>query len=595
MIGLAPPAQASHRDRKQSLLQLVAYALFLGPLVPAVLALPFTREEHFAETLFAVSALPVLLLSVWFARRLAEPSLHEFALRAFLGGVIAVAVNYGALPEAGIVSPLYRTLLVLPLWAGLVAAFASAGSYILLGDGKLDTRFGFERFIGWRYLQSLRGSAISVVTYIALGGVVLGVSLLIVALAMLSGFEGDLIDKIMGANAHVAISKMPGYAFEKSEVQQATDVAKAAGAEEVTPFINAEVLVASDANHDWAHLFAVDPVEAPKVYQVLRNLKEGSLADLHAQSKGSPRLKPPTEQPDDARVEMEIKNPDGETRTLKLFPPKKPTIDAPLKLPGVIIGAKMSKQLHLNVGDSISLVSPMVDELTPRGPAPKMVSFRVAGIFAAQTYEIDAHNMYVALDDAQRFLELGTDVSGVAMLFADPLAAEYKSTEMVKALGGYPFQAVSWESRNRNLFLSLKLEKAVAFLILLFVVLVASFSIVNTLTMSVIEKAREIAILKTLGSRNVSIAKIFFVQGATIGILGSLAGGVLGSVIALLLQRFGVYIDPAVYTVDKLPIRLHLLDVLQAMTLGCVLTSLSAIFPALQGARLSPVEGLRYE
>lgn len=573
----------------------VLHAVALMVVIHGVLSIPMHREEHSAFWLFVSVIVPVLGLSAAFARRLHEPMVQSFASRAAVAGALAVLSAWSRFPEAGIVSPIYRTLLTLPFWVALLSAVSGAAAYIFAGRGTLAERFSFEHFIGLRYLKSLRGSALSVVSYIALFGVMLGVALLIVALSILSGFEGDLIDKIMGADAHVSISKHAGYAFEQSEVEQARTVAKEAGASAVAPFIKAEVLLASDANHDWAHLYAVDPKEAARVYAVLRDLREGSLEQLHAQSRGGPRLSPPSEVPADKRVEVEIKNEEGETHTLKLFPPKKPTIAAPLALPGAIIGAKMAKQMHVSVGDTITLVSPLIEELTPRGPAPKTAAYRVAGLFRAQTHEIDAHNIYVAIDDAQRFLELGTDVSGVSMLFDDPLDAEWKSAGMVKAMGGYPFQAVSWESRNRNLFLSLKLEKAVSFLVLLFIVLVASFSIVNTLTMSVIEKAREIAILKTLGARDVSIAKVFFVQGATIGIVGSLAGGLLGCIITICVSEFGIYIDPAVYTVDRLPIRLQWLDVVQVMTLGCVLTSLSSVFPALQGARLSPVEGLRYE
>lgn len=255
----------------------------------------------------------------------------------------------------------------------------------------------------------------------------------------------------------------------------------------------------------------------------------------------------------------------------------------------------MARQLHVDVDDTLTVVSPLIEELTPQGLAPKAKVFRVAGLFDSRMYDFDAHNAYLLLGDAQRFLELGTDVSGVAAAFADPREAEPAASKIVPALGGYPFQAMSWAARNKSLFMSLKLEKALAFVILIFIVLVASFSIVNTLTMAVIEKAREIAILKTMGARDVSITKIFVVQGATVGLFGTLAGAVAGCGLALLLREFGIYIDPDVYYVDRLPIRLHLLDVAQVCLLALVLTSLSAVFPALAGARLSPVDGLRYE
>lgn len=552
------------------------------------------RQDDLASWLLIAPALPSFVFAGWLGTR--GVPLGSVAMRSFVGSLASLFVVYQKFPSEGIASPVFRSMLAFPPLQLLVAAVAAALAYVLWGSGRFDTRFAYERFIGFRYLRSLRGTVLSIVTNIALIGVVLGVSLLIVALSILSGFEGDLIEKMMGAHSHLAVSKMPGFAFDQSAVTQVEALGKKLGAAHSTAFVNAEVLIASDSNHTEGHLYGFDAQTAPPVYTLLSKITEGGLDRLAAEAPGSARLDPPTEEPSVHRLDAPLhddKDEDGGHG--RVFPIKAPQQHRPSSLPGVIVGQEMAKQLHIELGDPITVVSPLIEELTPQGPASKAKVFRVAGIFDAKLYEIDAHQLIISLADAQHFLELGTDVSGVALQFDDPREAEPAGKKIVDAMQGYPFQALSWEARDRNLFSALKLEKAVAFIVLIFIVLVASFSIVNTLTMTVIEKAREIAILKTMGAHDVSISKIFLVQGATVGLVGTALGVVVGCTLAFLLSSFGFYIDPSVYNVDRLPIRLHLADVLQVATLGCLLTSLSAIFPALAGARLSPVEGLRYE
>lgn len=552
------------------------------------------RADDFATLLLVAPALPTLLWAGWLGKR--GTPIGAVAMRSFVGSLLSLGLVYQRFPSEGVASPVFRSMLAFAPLQLLLGAVGAAVAYVLWGSGRFDTRFAYERFIGFRYLRSLRGTVLSVVTNIALIGVVLGVSLLIVALAILSGFEGDLIEKMMGAHSHLAVSKMPGFAFDENDVKLVEAQGKKLGAAHTTTFANAEVLIASDSNHTEGHLYGFDPKTAQPVYALLDKITEGGLDRLPAEAPGSPRMDPPTQEPSVRRLDVPVHGDNDEDGGHgRLFPPHAPQQHRPSSLPGVIVGKEMAKQLHVELGDPLTVVSPLIEELTPQGPASKAKVFRVAGIFDAKLYEIDAHQLIVSLADAQHFLELGTDVSGVALQFDDPREAEPAGQKIVAAMHGYPFQALSWEARDRNLFSALKLEKAVAFIILIFIVLVASFSIVNTLTMTVLEKAREIAILKTMGANDVSISKIFLVQGATVGLVGTALGVAVGCSLALLLSSFGFYIDPSVYNVDRLPIRLHLADVLQVATLGALLTSLSAIFPALAGARLSPVEGLRYE
>ncbi len=553
-------------------------------------------DETLATWLLATPALPIILLAMFFARR--GQTLGSLSFAAFVGAILALAPAYRYLPEEGLASPVFRSLLVFPMLALVLAASGAALVQIFWDGGRFETRFGFERFIGLRYLQSLRGTVLSVVTAIALGGVILGVSLLILALAILSGFEGDLVDKIIDANAHIAVSKHAGYAFEVADAEHTEALAKKNGALSTSRFVDAEVLIASDTNHTEGHLYGIDPATAPDVYGIFSKFVAGGLDKLPAQTHGAARLPPPTEAPANHRIAVKAPK-SGEEEDAEeshsLFPLKHLQGEGPSPLPGVVVGAEMAKQLHIDLGDALTLVSPLIEELTPQGPAAKAKVFRVAGIVQTKMYETDAHYVAISFTDAQHFLELGDTMSGVAIKLPDAAAAEPLSKRIVAGLSGYPFQAMSWQMRNHDLFMSLKLEKAVAFIILIFIVLVASFSIVNTLTMAVIEKAKEIAILKTIGASDVSVGKIFVVQGVVVGVTGTLVGVAFGALLAFLLSRFGIYIDPQVYNVDRLPIRLHGADVVQVAALACLLTSLSTIFPALAGARLSPVDGLRYE
>jgi len=332
------------------------------------------------------------------------------------------------------------------------------------------------------------------------------------------------------------------------------------------------------------------------VYQVFSHIVRGGLDKLERQGKGTALLPPPTEVPEHKRIEVKQDDDvDPEHRMKPLFPEKRVVNESYRSLPGMIIGAEMARQLHVDIDDTLTVVSPLVDELTPQGSSLKTKAFRVAGIFDMRMYDFDAHYVYTSLTDAQNLFEIGDDLSGVAMAFSDPNITEAFSEKMLAAVGGYPFQAMSWQSRNRSLFLALKLEKAISFIVLIFIVLVASFSIVNTLTMAVIEKTREIAILKTMGGKDVSMAKVFVLQGVLIGLIGTVLGALFGVGVAFFLSNIGMAIDPDVYYLDRLPIRLHVADIVQVCTLALVLTSLSAIFPAVNAARLAPVDGLRYE
>lgn len=577
------------------LLSLAVHAVATAVITAALLlaAKRYVPDED-DRAFLLLSAIAPLAAAIGFflCVRRRDSRFGRHGLGGFIGS-LAVVLALGDFPEAGIASELYRTLMILAPFAALSYVVGGAFAYVLYGGGRFDARFSFESFIGLRYLRSLRGSVLSVVTTIALVGVVLGSGLLIVGLAVLSGFEADLIEKIIGAHAHVTVTTYPGYLLEPQDAEKARVEGKALGASASAEYVAAEVLIASDSNHTEARLYGLNPTEAKPVFAIMTHLVKGGIERMERQGKGAPMLPPPTAEP--LPAQKKSKDEEALAPEEPRFPIKKPAFDLPSPLPGIIIGAQMAQQLHVEVDDTLMVVSPLVEELTPQGPAPKSKSFRVAAIFDMRMYEFDAHYVYVLTKEAQRFLEIGDELSGVAFSFPDPNTTQKVAPKLLRAVGGYPMQVQSWQEKNKNLFLSLKLEKAVAFIVLIFMVLVAAFSIVNTLTMTVIEKAREIAILKTMGATDVSISKVFVMQGAVVGALGTAVGAWFGIGMALVLSVVRWPIDPEVAFLDHLPIRLHLVDILQVCALSLVLTSLSAVFPALSAAKLQPVEGLRYE
>jgi lipoprotein-releasing system permease protein len=262
-------------------------------------------------------------------------------------------------------------------------------------------------------------------------------------------------------------------------------------------------------------------------------------------------------------------------------------------LPGVLVGAELVNQIHLYEGQEVKIISPL-GQNTIAGQTPYIKSYRVAGMFYTGMYEYDLKRIYVELGTLQDFLDLPDEVTGIEIRVRDPEDTEPIIAELRRVLGpGFTVQ--DWKELNRSLFSALKLEKIAMFLVLAIIILVASFSIIGNLIMVVVEKAREIAVLKTLGASDVGVTRIFIVQGLFIGMVGTVIGVSLGLVACLLSDRYGVGIPPDVYYIDRLPIHVEPLAVGLVAAAGLVISVAATIYPARIAARLRPVQGLRYE
>jgi lipoprotein-releasing system permease protein len=470
--------------------------------------------------------------------------------------------------DEGLAAPPLRILLVAPAALGLCAYFGASLGYLLWGSGDTDLRLGYESLIGRRFLLSKASAVLSTVTTISVIGVALGVWLVLVSLGILAGFESDLQRKIIGANAHVVLQRddLTPVQLTPESVER---VARTPGVVAAAPFIEGEVAIASSSNYTGAQLFGIDPSGSPEVLAVLKQLQQGALEPLLDEMNGGTLH---------AAAEA------GATAEFA----------APAALANIVIGVEMAKGLNVKVGDRVRLISPLLEVLTPIGAAPKSLGFRVAAIFASKMYEYDARYAYVSLPAARRFFELdAADVTGLQLRCTDPERTERIGTAAAQALGHSELRALDWKRRNQTLFSALKLERVVAFVVLVFIILVASFSIVNTLTMSVIEKRKEIAILKTMGARDIGIMKLFLVQGLVVGSSGTLIGATCAVTTMKLLERFGFWIPGEVYYIDSLPVKMDAADVVLVVLAALLIVWDFAVFPALRGSQIQPVEGLR--
>jgi lipoprotein-releasing system permease protein len=412
----------------------------------------------------------------------------------------------------------------------------------------------YELFIGLRYLKAKRKQTfVSLITLISIAGVTVGVTALIVVLAVMNGFKEDLREKILGVTSHVVVSRfdgnIPKYQKLRAKVEVVSGVAAA------TPFIYTQAMINSRQAISGAVLRGIEPETASKVINLPKNMRSGSLEELAVEEKS------------------------GETRAT----------------PGIILGNELARNLGVSRGEPVTVISPL-GRLTPLGRVPRSQTFRVAGIFDSGMYEYDSTIAYVSIWAAQRFLGIGDRVTGIEVRVDDIYQADQVARDIGKALGGYPYWSRDWMRMNKNLFSALKLEKIVMFIILTLIILVAAFNIIGTLIMVVIEKTRDIAILKSMGATRRSIMKIFMIEGAIIGLVGTLLGLLGGYTLCKLLATYQfIELPPDVYYISTLPVRMDPLDVALIALAAIIISLVATVYPAWQASRLDPAEAIRYE
>ena len=420
----------------------------------------------------------------------------------------------------------------------------------------------FELFISLRHLKSKRAQKfISLNTWISIGGVALGVMALIVVIAVMSGFGKDLRDKILGTNSHIVVTNITRSGMDDFE-SVLKKVMQSDGVKAAAPFILNQVMLTFGSKSSGVVVRGVDPEREAMVSDLEKNLIQGEIGMLKRRKKNK----------------------------------ADPGHD------NIILGKELSQKLGVQVGDAISMVSP-ASRLTPMGLIPKIKLFKVVGLFESGMFEYDSSLAFISVQSAQRFFSMKGQVSGIEIRVEDIDSAD-QIAEILQENLGFPYYVRDWMRMNKNLFSALRLEKIVMFIILILIILVAAFNIVSTLFMVVMEKTKEIAILKSMGASRTSIMKIFSFQGLIIGLLGTLIGCIggftivpnLNEIVGFIENIFGITAFPSdVYYLDKLPSEIQYMDSFLIVVFSIFICFVASLYPAWRASRLDPVDGLRYE
>lgn len=406
----------------------------------------------------------------------------------------------------------------------------------------------FEWFVGMRYLRAKhKHGFISLISLISVAGITVGVIALIVVLSVYSGFTTGLRDQILGINSHIIVQKFGGaisnYQLERDRVLTVKNVTGA------TPYLFTQTLLSSASGGSGVVLRGIDPETAERVVGLSKQMTTGSIMDLNQ--------------------------------------------DASNRVPNIILGKNLASDLRVNRGDKLRLISPS-GPLTPMGVIPKITTCRVSGIFETGMFQYDSTLAYMSLGNVQSFLGVNDVAHGIEVKVKDSYLdrADEIAAQITEKLGP-GFIAKDWMMMNKNLFAAFKLEKIGMFIAMALIILVAALNIISALVMVVMEKSKDIAILKSMGARSASIMKIFFLQGMVIAFAGTGLGVIGGLGLCELLSRYQFIELPSnVYPMTTLPIKVLPMDVTIVAVSSIVITLLATLYPSWKAASVQPAEVL---
>jgi len=405
----------------------------------------------------------------------------------------------------------------------------------------------FELHIALRYLLAKRKQAfISVISLISTLGVTVGVMAVIIALAVMTGLQQELRDRILGSQPHIYVSRTGGIADYQTEAARLRQIPHVVGA---APAILGRALITASRNQEFISLKGIDPRLEPEVSDVARSLQSGSLDALAAKTED--------------------------------------------ELEGILLGKDLASNLGVTVGDSVIVLTPE-GTLSPMGMIPSRKKLRVAGVFSLGLIEFDSTYGFVSLDVAKRMLS--KDQVDFLQLRVDDIYQAPAIARQVSARLGDQYFTQDWAEMNRSLFSALTLEKIAVSLAIFLIVMVAALNIIASLILLVMEKHRDIAILKTMGASARSVTVVFLLQGLIIGVVGTTVGAAAGWGISKVFDRYQLIRVPIdIYQVSHLPFTVLPLDLLLVISIAMLICFLATIYPSRQAAKLDPAQALRYE
>ncbi|MFQ6070656.1 MAG: lipoprotein-releasing ABC transporter permease subunit [Candidatus Aminicenantales bacterium] len=404
----------------------------------------------------------------------------------------------------------------------------------------------YEFFIARRYLTAKRKQAfISVITFVSALGFTIGVMALIIALALITGFQDDIQDKILGLTSHVSASDLTGEGL-RDYSQLIPKIESINGVQSVSPVVYQTVLISGPVKNSGAVLKGIDFEREVKESPWLQKLESGKL----------------------------------------------PTLEQ--NRPGILLGREMAFSIGALVGDVVTILTSSAN-LSPVGLFPRTKRFVVSGIFNTGLYEFDSTHALVSLETAQKFLDMEGRISYLQVKLDDIFQAEKIARQLRRELPSVVYVS-TWMEQNRSLFSALKLEKNVMFFTIALIIFVAALNIIASLILMVMEKTRDIGILKAMGATARNIRKIFFFQGAMIGVIGTASGVILGLFCCWLANTFKLIKVPVdIYMISHVPFHVKVVDVLMIVGVSLLISFLSTLFPSHRASRVDPVIALKYE
>ena len=410
----------------------------------------------------------------------------------------------------------------------------------------------YELLVGWRYTRAARRNHfVSFISLVSMLGIVLGVGALIVVLSVVNGFQREFQARILSVASHVQVSGFDGVLADWPRVAAQASVLP--GVVAAAPYVNAQAMLSVDANVRGALLRGIDPRLEEQAADIGQHMKSGRL---------------------DALVPGAF---------------------------GVVLGSALAETLGVKIGDGVAMIAPQAgvggDAIVPR-----LRQLQVVGTFEIGMYEYDSALALLNIDDTRALFQLGENVSGLRLKLDDPFRARLVAAQLASIVKDAA--VTDWTRSHANLFYAVQTSKNMLVIVLALIVAVAAFNIVATLVMAVTDKEPDIAILRTLGATPGSIQRIFMVQGAVIGVVGTLAGVLVGcllavnvsSVIGLVESVFGIrFLDPSVYQIGELPSELRAADVMVTALVSLVLSLVATVYPSWRASKLRPAEALRYE